>query len=189
MDNPWLSNSSRSRAGQRLGSADLTASSACRRLLPRFMTGKSGMNDDRRPRLLRERVRPSPPPRSIDSSRIAVATRAARTLPVLLFVVTVLHNVSAGTDAERRGKQAPVATSVRVERAARGPGLLYASIGDKEEKIADRALGAWIIDGGRRIVYSGTDGAGGYENEGQSLRVYDIRTGRRKKILAEYFVI
>jgi hypothetical protein len=66
---------------------------------------------------------------------------------------------------------------------------LYAKIGRSEIKIADVVLKAWIIESGRQIVYSGRDGAGGYENEGQSLHLYDTLTGKQRKILSEYFVI
>jgi hypothetical protein len=55
--------------------------------------------------------------------------------------------------------------------------------------IADEAVAAWIIQGGRRAVYSGRDGAGGFENEGQSLRIYDARTGQRRKVMAEYYAV
>ena len=68
-------------------------------------------------------------------------------------------------------------------------GPLYVTIGGKERKIADDAIAAWIIQGGRSVVYSGRDGAGGFENEGQSLRIYDARNGRRRKIMAEYYGI
>jgi hypothetical protein len=66
-------------------------------------------------------------------------------------------------------------------------GPLYVTIGGRERKIAAEAIAAWIIQGGRRVVYSGRDGAGGFENEGQSLRIYDARTGRQRKIMAGYY--
>ena len=65
-------------------------------------------------------------------------------------------------------------------------GPLYVTIGGRERKIAEVALEAWIIQGGRKVVYSGTDGAGGFEDEGQSLRAFDARTGKVRKILSEY---
>ena len=81
----------------------------------------------------------------------------------------------------------PVITNARVatpDGTFIGP--LYVTIGGSERKIADEAIKAWIVQGGRGVVYSGRDGAGGFENEGQSLRIYDARTGRRRKILSEY---
>jgi hypothetical protein len=81
---------------------------------------------------------------------------------------------------------APVATKLRLSSVG---SALYVTIGRTEKKIADVALKAWIIEGGRRVLYSARDGAGGYENEGQSLHLYDASTGTQRKILSEYFVI
>ena len=81
---------------------------------------------------------------------------------------------------------APVATKLRLKSAG---SPLYATIGRTEKKIADVALMAWMIEGGRKVLYSGRDGAGGYENEGQSLHLYEVSTGKRRKILSEYFAI
>jgi hypothetical protein len=81
---------------------------------------------------------------------------------------------------------APVATKLRLTSVG---SPLYATIGRTEKKIADVALKAWIIEGGRHVLYSGRDGAGGYENEGQSLHLYDASTGKQRKILSTYFVI
>jgi hypothetical protein len=77
----------------------------------------------------------------------------------------------------------------RVERDGSNAGALFVSIDGSETRVADRALNAWIIDRGREIVYSGPDGAGGYENEGQSLRLYAPDTGESRKILSEYFAV
>ena len=74
-------------------------------------------------------------------------------------------------------------------RLDRPGGPLYASIGGGEKKIADSAEKAWVIADGQAIVYSGKDGAGGYEQEGQSLYRYDVKSGDRTKIMAEYFVV
>jgi hypothetical protein len=80
------------------------------------------------------------------------------------------------------------ATRVRVEpQGIYGP--LFVTIGGKEQKITDQAQQAWIINGGRHVVYSSSDGAGGFENEGQSLHLYDIRSGSRKRIMSEYFMV
>ena len=79
--------------------------------------------------------------------------------------------------------------SVRVDRADSGAGPLFVLFDGKDIKVADEALKAWIIDGGRQLVFSGKDGAGGYEGEGQSLRLYNPRTGKLRKILSEYFAI
>lgn len=44
--------------------------------------------------------------------------------------------------------------------------------------IYDEAYRGWLINDGRDIVFSGRDGAGGFENEGQSLRVYNVATAQ-----------
>jgi hypothetical protein len=85
-----------------------------------------------------------------------------------------------------RAAPAQVATKLRLK----SPGSpLYATIAGTEKKIADAALKAWMIEGGRDVLYSGRDGAGGYENEGQSLYLYDASVGTKRKLLSEYFVI
>jgi hypothetical protein len=85
--------------------------------------------------------------------------------------------------------QAQSATNVRVDRGQDIFGPLFVTIGSGEQKITDRAQQAWILSGGRYVVYSSSDGAGGYENEGQSLHVYDIVTRRHKRIMSEYFMV
>ena len=68
-------------------------------------------------------------------------------------------------------------------------GALFITVGGKQKKIYDAAYDAWIINDGREVVFSGADGAGGFENEGQSLRIYDVNTRKTRKILSEYFYI
>lgn len=82
----------------------------------------------------------------------------------------------------------PVITSARVALSGdRTFGPLYVTIRGKEIKVAEQAIEAWVIQGGHRVVYSGPDGAGGWENEGQSLHSYEAWTGKRRKIMSEYF--
>ncbi len=112
---------------------------------------------------------------------------------VFLFALGTLIGHAHGTYAQQTlaPNFPPVVTSIRVEAAAgtySGP-LHVTVVGGKETKIAADAIAAWIIDNGRKVVYSGRDGAGGYENEGQSLRVYDALTGRHRKIMSEYFEV
>lgn len=68
-------------------------------------------------------------------------------------------------------------------------GNLYINVGGKRQMIAEQANDVWIINGGREVVYSSRDGAGGFENEGQSLRIYDVATGKTRKIMAQYYMI
>jgi hypothetical protein len=67
-------------------------------------------------------------------------------------------------------------------------GELWVSVGGEKTKVASGAVKFWVIDGGRQIVYSGTDGAGGFENEGQSLWSY-VPAGKPRKLLAEKYMI
>lgn len=87
------------------------------------------------------------------------------------------------------GVQAQSATSVRVDKGEGVFGPLFVTIGGGEQKVADQAQQAWILSGGRHVVYSSSDGAGGYENEGQSLHVYDVITRRHKRIMSEYYMV
>jgi hypothetical protein len=66
---------------------------------------------------------------------------------------------------------------------------LYATIGGTERKIADSAEKAWVLRHGLDVVYSGRDGAGGYENEGQSLYIFNTETGDRRKVMSEYYMV
>ncbi len=86
--------------------------------------------------------------------------------------------------------QMPLITKARVEKAGEAfTGPVYVTVAGEEKKIAESALEAWVIRGGRQVIYSGTDGSGGFEDEGQSLRVYDARTGKTRKIMSEYVMV
>lgn len=86
---------------------------------------------------------------------------------------------------------ARTATSVRIERASpdQPTGAVVVTVDGTEKTIAERAWNAWIIDGGKSVVYSGSDGAGGFENEGQSLWRYYVDTGRERKLMSEFFMV
>lgn len=83
------------------------------------------------------------------------------------------------------------ATSFEFKNAQRNPGgfllsgELYITVGGKEIKLTDKAVEAWILDGGKSVVYSGRDGAGFADSRGQSLRIYEVVTGKTIKIMAE----
>lgn len=68
-------------------------------------------------------------------------------------------------------------------------GPLYATINGAETKIADAAIDAWIIEKGRNLVYSMRDGAGGFEGEGESLRIYNAQTRKTRKIMSQYYAV
>lgn len=111
-------------------------------------------------------------------------SRAALILLIGSAFLCVAHSLQAQT--EKSGSSASIITKVRVDVGESFVGPLYVTIGGQEKKVAAEAIEAWIIQGGRQVVYSARDGAGGFENEGQSLRVYNAQTGRQRKILSEY---
>jgi hypothetical protein len=103
---------------------------------------------------------------------------------VLLIISGVLGSSGNAQTSE------PRATKVRIEMRDQDIyGDLFVTIGGTEKKVMDQAQQAWIINGGRHVVYSSDDGAGGYENEGQSLHVYDVTTESHKRIMSEYFMV
>lgn len=68
-------------------------------------------------------------------------------------------------------------------------GKLYITVNGKKRKIGEEAYDVWIINDGKEVVYSARDGAGGFENEGQSLYLHDVKTNKNRKIMSEYFII
>jgi hypothetical protein len=66
---------------------------------------------------------------------------------------------------------------------------LSITVNGQPKTIAEDAADAWLINGGREVVYTNRDGAGGYENEGQSLYIYEVKTGKTRKIMSQYYMI
>ncbi len=111
--------------------------------------------------------------------------RRRRISAVIIILLCVLPVPLFAQNTKHLTKKA---ASVRVEKEGiYGP--LFVTIDGVEKRIAKEAQQAWILNDGRYVVYSGSDGAGGFENEGQSLHLYDVRTGNHKRILSEYFAI
>src|ERR1044072_445917 len=110
--------------------------------------------------------------------------RIGLTIPVVVLLIVSAVNVVA-KNAQSCGQRA---TNVRIEMRDIY-GSLFVKIGGTEKKITDQAQKAWIINGGRHVVYSSSDGAGGYENEGQSLHLYSVDTGTQKRIMSHYFMV
>jgi hypothetical protein len=69
-----------------------------------------------------------------------------------------------------------------------GPAVVTLASGDTMV-VSDSAYRVWKLGTGSLVAVSGLDGAGGYENEGQSLTVIDVATGSRRRVLADYFTI
>lgn len=111
--------------------------------------------------------------------------RRSRIIAIVVVFVFVLPLAVLAQNTKDLTKKA---TSVRVEKEGiYGP--LFVTIDGAEKRITEQAQQAWILNGGSYVVYTGSEGAGGFEDEGQSLDLYDVRTGKHKRILAEYFMI
>ena len=107
-----------------------------------------------------------------------------------MIVTATLLIVSAVYQPANAQTLEPRATKVRVAiRDTDIYGALFVTIAGTEQKVTDQAQQAWIINGGRHVVYSSNEGAGGYENEGQSLHLYDVDTRNHKRIMSEYFMV
>lgn len=108
----------------------------------------------------------------------------------MLIAIVVLLIVSSVYEPANAQRSEPEATKVRVAlRDQDIYGALFVTIAGAEKKVTDQAQQAWIINGGRHVVYSASEGAGGYENEGQSLHLYDVKTGNQKRIMSHYFMV
>ena len=80
-------------------------------------------------------------------------------------------------------------TVIRAESKGLVPGRLFIVVGKTECKVSDDALKAWILRDGKQVIFSTPGGAGGFENEGQSLHLYDLVSDTQRVVLSEYFAI
>lgn len=110
-------------------------------------------------------------------------------LPVLFHLVTGVASCAPG-DASPAPSPAPLVTQFRITPApgARS-GPLHVTVGGIEKQIAEEAVKAWVLRQGRLVAYSGLDGSGGFENEGQSLRLWDAGSGTVTRVLSGYYLI
>ena len=107
----------------------------------------------------------------------------------MMIAIIVLLIVSAVYVPARNPQTLePRATKLRIDMRDIY-GALFVTIAGTEKKVTDQAQQAWIINGGRHVVYSSNEGAGGFENEGQSLHLYDVNTEKHKRIMSEYFMV
>ena len=119
--------------------------------------------------------------------KIDMTPRQYKTWSTVLLFCLLLFPVT--TSAQRRQAVATKFRLEQIEGAGTIANRLYVTVNGRERKITNQALLAWIIDDGKRVAYSWTDGSGGFENEGQSLRIYNVRTGRIRKVLSEFMMI
>src|SRR6185369_11885330 len=107
----------------------------------------------------------------------------------LTIAVVAFVSVSALYVPQARGQtQDQRATNVRVDMRDIY-GTLFVTVAGTEKKVTDQAQQAWIINDGRHVVFSSSEGAGGFENEGQSLHLYDVATDKQKRIMSHYFMV
>lgn len=104
-----------------------------------------------------------------------------RLLVLLAFSLCAVAQIVSAQSAARKATQFRIADPENVLG-----GQLYITVDGRERKIYDEAYAAWLINDGRDVVFSGRDGAGGFENEGQSLRIYNVGKRTTRKILSEY---
>ncbi len=108
----------------------------------------------------------------------------------LFLATSFLFSGLAFAQSKSAGSNQSVIKKTRIAKDGEAfTGTLYATVGGKERKISDGVSEAWLIEKGKSVVYSRADGAGGFENEGQSLRIYDAATGRIKKIMSAYYFV
>ena len=108
---------------------------------------------------------------------------------LLGFSIGGSQSVSAG-DLIIVEAATPHATGFHIEANRGQAGPLYAQIGGQNIRIAEEAFAAWLMEEGQKVAYSAAaDGGGGYENEGQSLRIYDVRARTHRTVLSADYVI
>ena len=113
-----------------------------------------------------------------------------RFMTLSLALLTASHLAAVSLSAQSSQPPAPRAraSSFRIaDMVTSMGGKLYITVAGSERKIYNAAFEAWLITDGREVVFSSHDGAGGFENEGQSLRIYNVATGAVRKILSERF--
>ena len=107
-------------------------------------------------------------------------------LSLALLTASQLAAVSPFAKSRQPPAARARASSFRIDESGtpRG-GKLYITVAGRERKIYNEAFDAWLVNDGRDVVFSSHDGAGGFENEGQSLRIYNVATRSIRKILSE----
>jgi len=114
--------------------------------------------------------------------------KTCKRIEMMIAIVALLIVSAVYVPASKAQTLGPRATKVRLDIQSIY-GALFVTIAETEKKVTDQAQQAWIINGGRQVVYSSNEGAGGFENEGQSLHVYDVGAEKHKRIMSEYFMV
>ena len=112
-----------------------------------------------------------------------------RSLAKYLLAINVIVLVASAGQSQTVKSESSAGRAEKFEiRPSGAPlgGTLYIKVGGVERKVYDPALAAWIINDGRDVVFSSTDGSGGFEDEGQSLRIYNVQSRLTRKVMSEY---
>jgi hypothetical protein len=126
----------------------------------------------------------SPPPKHDGAQRMLIFIAA------LVFSTPQFSSKSIWAQTKRPSPQQAEVSKLRLSELEHALGnKLYITVNSRERKISNQALDAWIINNSKEVVYSGLDGSGGFENEGQSLRIYDVSTRKTRKVLSEYTAV
>ena len=109
-------------------------------------------------------------------------------LPPAVPVVSEMPEARASLSARPGARARRIDVRRDTSTFGTGPAVVTLLSGDTVV-VSDSAVRAWTLGDGARVAVSGLDGAGGYENEGQSLTVIDLATGTRRRVLADYYAI
>lgn len=113
-------------------------------------------------------------------------SRKLRIMFLSLALLTASHYAALTLFAKPGQPSTAKASSFRiVDPVTSTGGKLFITVAGRERKIYNDAFEAWLVNDGRDVVFSSHDGAGGFENEGQSLRIYNVATRSIRKILSE----
>jgi len=91
-----------------------------------------------------------------------------------LFSLTVSGQSLRVTDFEIREDDSPY-----------DGGKLLITINGKKRQVTNVAQDAWIVNGGKEVVYSVNDRTRGFEGEGQSLKIYNVATRKTRHLMSE----
>ncbi len=118
--------------------------------------------------------------------RIDLSWRAA--IVVAWFAFAGFGQVATGqTPVSPTGE---IATAVRVFDPEDGwVGDLYITVDGSERMIAERAGKAWIISEGKEVIYSSDGGPGGFEGEGHTMHIYNVKIRETREVLSHYYMI
>lgn len=83
-----------------------------------------------------------------------------------------------------------IATAFRISMDGnRWYGSVFITVGGSERKITGWASNAWLISDGKEVAFASDGGAGGFEGEGHTLHIYNVKTRETREVLSQYYMI